>query len=413
MISVAIEHRLSRPIYSSMNTPQKNFPPRVQAARDRLDQFAPDAGFAYAQKRNFDLGKGAHSHVSTLSPYLRMKVLDEADVCRAVLSQVDAAAAEKFTAEVWWRTYWKGWMEQRPAVWASYRDDLTRLHNEVQTQGGLRQRWEAACLGQTGIAPFDHWARELTQTGYLHNHARMWFASIWIFTLELPWQLGADFFLRHLLDGDAAVNTLSWRWVAGIQTPGKTYMARPDNIAKFTNGRFENVQGLANDAPPVSAPPPPERQNIPEVEPYAGAPGERVGLLFHSDDIGAPFLEALDIAPASIAYLDLTDAQSPWTAAPMVAEFRTALARDMWKGIEVLPDRDAVQRWQADQGLDRIVTPHAPVGAVRSALRRARKDGADISEVRRAIDTAAWPLATAGFFKFRKHIPDLMDRFAG
>ena len=61
----------------------------------------------------------------------------------------------------------------------------------------------------TGIEGFDDWARELVDTGYMHNHARMWFASIWIFTLRLPWALGADFFLRHLLDADAASNTLS------------------------------------------------------------------------------------------------------------------------------------------------------------------------------------------------------------
>ena len=152
------------------------FPPNVTAALERLAHFAPNAGANYAQKRNFDLGSGAHSHVSTLSPYVRMKVLDEADVCRAILDQITAHDANKFIAEVWWRTYWKGWMEQRPAVWAQYREDLTRLHNEVQTQSGLRQRWEEACLGQTGIKPFDHWAQELAETGYLHNHARMWFA---------------------------------------------------------------------------------------------------------------------------------------------------------------------------------------------------------------------------------------------
>ena len=236
------------------------FEPSAAAARAQLDAFAPYAGAAYAQMRNFDLGADAHSHVSTLSPYVRMRVLDEADLSRAVLAGMPAGAthgfADKFIAEVWWRTYWKGWMEQRPAVWASYRDDLTRVHNAVQTQSGLRQRWQAACLGQTGIAAFDHWARELAQTGYLHNNARMWFASIWIFTLDLPWQLGADFFLRHLLDGDAAVNTLSWRWVAGIQTVGKTYLADPVNIAKFTQGRFTDVQGLATVATPLNAPPP-------------------------------------------------------------------------------------------------------------------------------------------------------------
>ena len=63
----------------------------------------------------------------------------------------------------------------------------------------------------------------------------MWFASIWIHTLELQWELGADFFLKHLLDGDPASNTLSWRWVAGIHTKGKNYIARKSNIEKYSN----------------------------------------------------------------------------------------------------------------------------------------------------------------------------------
>tara|TARA_B100001113_G_scaffold339277_1_gene322247 strand:- start:743 stop:1462 length:720 start_codon:yes stop_codon:yes gene_type:complete len=69
----------------------------------------------------------------------------------------------------------------------------------------------------------------------------MWFASIWIFTLNLPWELGARFFLKYLFDGDAASNTLSWRWVAGIQTQGKNYIARESNIRKFTNQRYLNT----------------------------------------------------------------------------------------------------------------------------------------------------------------------------
>ena len=77
----------------------------------------------------------------------------------------------------------------------------------------------------------------------------MWFASIWIFTLELPWQLGAEFFMKHLYDGDAASNTLGWRWVAGVQTQGKHYLASEWNIKKFTNNRFQNIK-LNENAPP-------------------------------------------------------------------------------------------------------------------------------------------------------------------
>ena len=63
----------------------------------------------------------------------------------------------------------------------------------------------------------------------------MWFASIWIFTLNLPWELGANFFYKNLLDADPASNTLSWRWVAGLHTEGKFYLARQENIEKFSN----------------------------------------------------------------------------------------------------------------------------------------------------------------------------------
>ena len=65
----------------------------------------------------------------------------------------------------------------------------------------------------------------------------MWFASIWIFTLKLPWQLGAAFFMEYLFDGDAASNTLSWRWVAGIHTINKAYFASAKNIQKYSSKR--------------------------------------------------------------------------------------------------------------------------------------------------------------------------------
>ena len=93
---------------------------------------------------------------------------------------------------------------------------------------------------------------ELKKTGYLHNHTRMWFSSIWIFTLDLPWQLGAEFFMKYLKDGDPASNTLSWRWTAGLQTKGKNYVAQEWNIKKFTNQRYEKIKLNENAIPLVS-----------------------------------------------------------------------------------------------------------------------------------------------------------------
>ena len=92
--------------------------------------------------------------------------------------------------------------------------------------------------GNTNIEPFNEWVKLLKSNGYLHNHVRMWFASIWIHYLEIPWQLGCNFLYENLLDGDVASNLLSWRWVAGLQTFGKKYIATEENINKYTNNRY-------------------------------------------------------------------------------------------------------------------------------------------------------------------------------
>jgi deoxyribodipyrimidine photo-lyase len=207
-----------------------NSPPTRSVALARLEAFVPLAA-KYAGHRNFDLGVGKHTGVSSLSPYIRTRLVTDEEATRAVLARHSPSAAEKFLQEIAWRTYWKGWLEMRPEAWSHY---LATLAEQEKSAA-----YGNAIAGETGIGCFDHWVRELLDTGYLHNHARMWFASIWIFTLKLPWQLGADFFLCHLLDGDPAANTLSWRWVAGLHTPGKHYLARAENIEKFTLGRFD------------------------------------------------------------------------------------------------------------------------------------------------------------------------------
>ncbi|MBT8446195.1 MAG: hypothetical protein KJO38_03535, partial [Gammaproteobacteria bacterium] len=227
------------------------WPASRAAALARLEAFVPSAGRAYAAQRNFDYGPERRGNVSTLSPYLRHRLLLEEEVVEAVLARHSRSAAEKFIQEVLWRSYWKGWLEQRPEFWPAYLDELDAALAALREDDGFNAGYQAAVTGRTGIDCFDAWARELIGTGYLHNHARMWFASVWIFTLELPWQLGADFFIRHLLDGDPASNTLSWRWVAGLHTRGKHYVARADNIARYTQGRFRPDGQLHPDPAPV------------------------------------------------------------------------------------------------------------------------------------------------------------------
>ncbi|WP_299405312.1 FAD-binding domain-containing protein [uncultured Roseobacter sp.] len=405
---------------AALDAPDMNaleiFVPTRTAALERLARFLPDAGRNYAARRNYDLGPGAHAGVSTLSPYLRCRLITEAEVLEAVLARHSLTAAEKFVQEVFWRTYWKGWLELRPGVWQQYQQALHCDVDDLQTQAGLRDRWEAACTGNTGINCFDHWARELAQTGYLHNHARMWFASIWVFTLQLPWTLGADFFLRHLLDGDPASNTLSWRWVTGQQTLGKTYLARASNIEKYTEGRFR-PQGLADAADAISPPPLPPIRALPEVAPLD--PTLKTGLLLQGDDLSPGFL--LDqITPTCTATLSLRNGISPLLPAPHVAAFRDAAAEDAcarWSGrfgdpAETVRSAADILAWAQQQNLRQIVTAYAPVGPVAETLQQLQDhpDAPPLVPLRRAYDEAAWPLATKGFFPFKKHIPDLVSR---
>ncbi|MDB4594450.1 DNA photolyase [Candidatus Pelagibacter sp.] len=214
-------------------------------AVDKLNYFVENNLSEYSKLRNFDFGPDNRSNISCLSPYITHGVINELEVIDKSLKKFSFAKNEKFIQEVLWRVYWKGWLELRPNVWSDYLVELNNLRNEFKSN----QNYLNAIEGKTNIECFNQWVKELKENNYLHNHTRMWFASIWIFTLELPWQLGAEFFMQHLYDGDAASNTLGWRWVAGIQTQGKHYLASEWNIKKFTNNRFQNIQLNENASP--------------------------------------------------------------------------------------------------------------------------------------------------------------------
>ena len=214
-------------------------------AVDKLNHFVENNLSEYSKLRNFDFGPDDRSNISCLSPYITHGVINELEVIDKSLKKFSFAKNEKFIQEVLWRVYWKGWLELRPNVWSDYLVELNNLRNEFKSN----QNYLNAIEGKTNIECFNQWVKELKENNYLHNHTRMWFASIWIFTLELPWQLGAEFFMQHLYDGDAATNTLGWRWVAGIQTQGKHYLASEWNIKKFTNNRFQNMQLNENASP--------------------------------------------------------------------------------------------------------------------------------------------------------------------
>ncbi|MCU4652837.1 DNA photolyase [Roseibacterium sp. SDUM158016] len=397
-------------------------PTRAEAL-SRLARFAPRAGRAYAAGRNHDRPGEGHPAVSGLSPYLRHRLITEEEVLKTVLGRHGPAAAEKFVSEVFWRTYWKGWLERRPSVWTDYRAGVRRALAGMEDEPSLAARVAAAEAGETGIACFDAWAHELRQTGYLHNHARMWTASIWIFTLRLPWEIGADWFLRHLLDGDPASNTLSWRWVAGLQTRGKHYVARAENIARYTDGRFDR-RGELDEAPlPLDGPPHPPLGPVPSGD--TPRPGLRTGVLLTEEDLSPGFLLAapggLADPVASYATLLSVADRSPRGVSAQVDGFSKGAiedARDRWS--ERLgtrgPDAETVEEiadWARSVGLEQLVTAYAPVGPAAEALDRLNTrlagSGTQLVRVMRVADRAAWAYATHGFFRFKSRIPDMIE----
>ncbi|KQO59998.1 FAD-binding domain-containing protein [Curtobacterium sp. Leaf261] len=396
------------------------FIPTRSAGLEALADFVPRAGSAYARDRNHDLG-ASRDNVSGLSPSVRHRLVTEQEVVTAVLDRHSLRAAEKFVQEVFWRTYWKGWLEQNPEVWRRYRREVSEF-----AMGDLPPGYTDAVAGRTGIDAMDAWVRELVDTGYLHNHTRMWFASIWVFTLGLPWQLGADFFYRHLLDGDAASNTLSWRWVAGLQTTGKTYLASASNIARYTDGRFSPT-GLATTARALAEEPLPPRAPI-EPDDVVGTIGERVGLLLHEEDLEPASLlaECPGMADSLVATAVFADPgeRSPFGASDAVSSFTAtalddAAARALDAGgrpAQVLSDTlpSTVLRWAESEGLDTVVVPCAPVGPVHERLATLgpalAAEGVALVTVRRQWDSAAWPFASRGFFPFRERIPALVQQ---
>ena len=390
------------------------------AAEARLARFLPRAGREYAETRNFDFGPGNHDSVSLLSPYLRHRVILETDVLDRALARHSFQDASKFVEEVFWRAYFKGWFEHHPSVWTDYRRSVDALVTSLNENPDLRDRYEQATQARTGIDCFDAWVDELTHTGYLHNHARMWFASIWVFTLNLPWQLGADFFLRNLVDGDPASNTLGWRWVCGLHTKGKTYLARVSNITSYSNNRFNPRGKLAVEAPPLVETVEHPTQPVPAAQVLQ--PGVPFGLVISEEDC-SPETLLPGALPASIVAIPTAALRSPLPVSRLVREFTLGAVLDAASRTEERFDRpvehasdcnDALVEWAVRKGLRTVVTSYAPVGPAAEQLGRAKKSldqrGIKLIQIRRFYDSIAWPHASKGFFKLKAQIPRLLER---
>ncbi|KTF69671.1 FAD-binding domain-containing protein [Sphingomonas sp. HT-1] len=376
-----------------------DFPLSRSAALARLEAFLPMAGRSYAERRNEVAASGQHGAVSRLSAALRRRLIGEDEVAAAVIAAHGREGAAAFLRELTWRTYWKGWLEQHPFVWESWKATVQSFHD-----GGLPAGYRDAVAGTTGIDAFDAWVAELRATGYLHNWARMQVASIWIFTLGLPWELGADFLYRQLIDADPASNTLSWRWVAGLHTQDKAYLANAEHIRRQTGGRF-NPRGLAQEARvPRETPMPPAQLPRTITAPNIEKP---TLLLLTAEDL------SLDVQPATqpLAVRRIVACRSLCNGPADIAATADGLqrAQERWGAPSawVASLQDVVAQ-AAAEALPQIVTGYAPVGPIADALADARREGLAVAEHLRDWDAQAWPHCKRGYFHFAKQASTLL-----
>ena len=368
-----------------------------QGALKQLDAFIKSELANYSFKRNFDLGPNDKSNVSCLSPYITHRLITEYEVAKTVLSKFPYQKTEKYIQEIFWRVYWKGWLELRPQVWSDFINDLKGLKED--------DNYKKATNGETQIECFNDWVKELKENNYLHNHTRMWFASIWIFTLNLPWQKGAEFFMKHLYDGDAASNTLSWRWVAGLQTKGKHYVAQSWNISKFTNNKYKNIK-LNENALPITD----KREYKFNPINFIYEDNSNEDLIFFDNELN---LENLNLKKYNNIYLIfLSNNARKLKLEQKVLDYKTKIINDQKNRLEHLQIIDEVKFQNLIEKNSSFDTVHSCIGENYSYLNNLRKkQNLNLNFILREEDKFSWQFSNKGFFNFKNNIPKILAKF--
>ena len=369
-------------------------------ALNQLNNFVDNNLAEYSKLRNFDFGPENRSNISCLSPYVTHGIINEKEVIQKALSKFSFSKNEKFIQEVLWRTYWKGWLELRPNVWTDYLAELNQIKNEFQNN----QNYLSAIDGKTDIECFNAWVNELKDNNYLHNHTRMWFASIWIFTLELPWQLGAEFFMQHLYDGDAASNTLGWRWVAGIQTQGKHYLATEWNIKKFTNNRFQNIKLKENAPPKVSE----KSYQIIKQDFNNPQKIENKNLLIFENNLS---FEITDFKENNFKKFYLVSNKNENRAIKLsekLVKFKSHLIEDQ---VQRLKNQSIDCQIIDISELTNIENYYGLYPTVGETLDFLNSNNLKIDFLYRNLDQLAWQYCNKGFFNFKNYIPKIVSSF--
>jgi deoxyribodipyrimidine photo-lyase len=377
-----------------------NFNPSRAEALNNLNNFIENNLSEYSKLRNFDFGPTNRSNISCLSPYITHGVINELEVIDKSLKKLPFSKVEKFIQEVLWRVYWKGWLELRPNVWTDFLIEL----KEVKKEFNNNQNYLNAVEGKTNIDCFNQWVMELKEKNYLHNHTRMWFASIWIFTLELPWQLGAEFFMQHLYDGDAASNTLGWRWVAGIQTQGKHYLASEWNIKKFSNNRFQNIKLNENAPPKVS------EKSYPLIKQQFNNPKiiEKKNLLIFENNLSFEVSNFKENKFEKIYLISNINKNRSIELDEKLIKFKSELIKDQKKRLE---DKSINCEIIDISEIKNINDCYGLYPSVGENLDYLKSNNVKINFLYRDLDQLAWQYCNKGFFNFKNYIPKIISAF--
>ena len=369
-------------------------------AVEKLNYFVENNLSEYSKLRNFDFGPDNRSNTSCLSPYITHGVINELEVIDKSLKKFSFAKNEKFIQEVLWRVYWKGWLELRPNVWSDFLMELNNLRNEFKD----KQNYLDAIEGKTDLECFNQWVNELKENNYLHNHTRMWFASIWIFTLELPWQLGAEFFMKHLYDGDAASNTLGWRWVAGIQTQGKHYLASEWNIKKFTNNRFKNIKLNENASPKIS------EKSYTLIKKEFNNPQniDEKNLLVFENNLSFEITDFKENKFEKIYIISNKNENRCIKLSEKLVKFKSLLIEDQKQRLKDRSINCEVIDISEIKNIENCYSLYPTVGENLDYL---SSNNLKLNFLYRDLDQLAWQFCNKGFFNFKNYIPKIISSF--
>jgi len=371
-------------------------------AVEELNHFIANNLLEYSKLRNFDFGPQKRDNTSCLSPYITHGLINEVEIINKSLKKFSFVKNEKFIQEVLWRVYWKGWLELRPKVWTGYLRELKDIKESFKDN----KEYLDAIEGKTNIECFNEWVNELKKFNYLHNHTRMWFASIWIFTLNLPWQLGAEFFMKHLFDGDVASNTLGWRWVAGIQTQGKNYLATEWNIKKFTNNRFQNIKINEEATPKIAQ----KIYSITEKSFTNPHLLEDKVLLVFDNNLSMELTDFKGHNFKKILIISNTNETRQIQLSTNTLNFKTLLINDQ---LNRLKEKSITAEVIKIDELKNIKEPayalYPTVGENLDYLQLNKLN--NIEFIYREIDQFSWQFCNKGFFNFKNYIPKIVTKF--